>query len=603
MKSVLAVSLVTLLAGCSVAVLDDAGPAHSENVCSEDDDCSGGMCEDGTCQAREGTVRSVLFEVIPPADARTIAGVRFLKRIDDLDLRGGEQDLMLDRVAQVSGFVQAPRGADQQCTLPPSGVAARVTFTPTQPILGLSSGVYSTVTSVGNVVSGASGEQGQVFELSLPPGEYDVYVQDASEEPEASGAAAPAAVCRLVPGLRRSYRIEAGRVFLPIGLDVPAKLKVTVQVPVTGAQNLSGWTIDMLDPSSGKVVSSKATLAQPSDGRYEATLYYSAVGVAANELVRLTPPEHSNAPMVVLERSALELFRVGEALIDQIGVLPSAVSFQGQIELRGSSDPVPASLSLIANEIAQLEPGTLASFRRTVETDSQGRFDVQLLPGTYQAQATPSAASGAAATQTVLEVAASPAFQAGRVIEVNDLARLEGRVNAPTGQPLLGASVQAIATPSTRLVGLLDAALGEQPFVPRVSACSGRAELCVPVTDTDGYFSIEADPGVFDVSVRMPDDAGFAWLVRPRVPIDEQRHDLGALTLPLPVVYSGSVRAAETGPVPRALIRAYVYVDTKGNVQDLVADSDMGLKSVLQVAETRARDDGRFELRLPARLE
>jgi hypothetical protein len=163
--------------------------------------------------------------------------------------------------------------------------------------------------------------------------------------------------------------------------------------------------------------------------------------------------------------------------------------------------------------------------------------------------------------------------------------------------------VQAIATPSIRLVGLLDAALGAQPFVPRVSACSGRSDACVPVTDTNGYFSIEADPGVFDVSVRMPDDAGFAWLVRSRVPIDEQRHDLGALTLPLPVVYSGTVIAAETGPVPRALIRAYVYVDANGNVQDVGAESDMRLKSVLQVAETRARDNGTFELRLPARLE
>jgi hypothetical protein len=153
------------------------------------------------------------------------------------------------------------------------------------------------------------------------------------------------------------------------------------------------------------------------------------------------------------------------------------------------------------------------------------------------------------------------------------------------------------------LVGLLDAALGAQPFVPRASACSGRSQSCVPVTEANGYFSIEADPGMFDLSVRTPDDSGFAWLVRPHLSVTDQTHDLGRLALPLPVVYRGTVEAAETGLVPGALIRAYVYVDVSGNVHELNTESDMVLPSVLQVAETRVRDDGTFELRLPARLQ
>jgi hypothetical protein len=606
MKTVLAGSLVAFLSGCSVAVLDDAPPAHSENACSAESECGGGVCEDGACRAREGTFRSVLFEVIPPADARAIAGVRFLKRIDDLDPRGGYQDLVLDRVAQVSGYVHAEKAPEQQCAFPAS-VPARVTFTPTEPVLGLSAGVYTTVTGFKNLVSGSAGEtQGHVFELSLPPGVYDVYVQDAADESPPQGeAAAPTPACRLVPTLLRSVPIEAGRVIMSLPVDAPARLDVTVQLPVPGAQDLSGWTIDMLDPSSGKVVSTKAVLSQPAAGRYKSTLYYSAVGDAlkGHELVRLTPPENSNAPMVVLERSALELFTVGEALIDQVGAFPTPIRVQGQVERVGSSDPISASLSLIASEIHQLEPGTLASFRRTLQTDSEGRFEVQLLPGTYTVQATPAAASGAAATQTDLEIRVTPEVQAGRVIEVKDLARLEGRVNAPTGRPVFGASIHAAATPASSLVRLLDAALGAQPFVPRASACSGRSQSCVPVTEADGHFSIEADPGLFDMSVRTPDDAGFAWFVRPRVQIAEQSRDLGSITLPLPVVYRGRLTAVETGLVPGALIRAYVYVDSNGNVLNPNTGTDMSPKSVLQVAETRADDDGSFELRLPARLQ
>ncbi len=305
--------------------------------------------------------------------------------------------------------------------------------------------------------------------------------------------------------------------------------------------------------------------------------------------------------MVVLERRALELFTRGEALIDQIGVLPAPVHFQGQVERRGTSDPVSASLLLIANEIDQLEPGTLASFRRTLQTNAEGRFDVDLLPGEYLVQTTPAASSGAAATQTTLEIGRNE-YQAGQVIEVKDLARLEGRVNTLNGRPVLGASIHAVATPASGLVRLLDAALGAQPFVPRASACSGSSQSCIPVTDEQGYFSVEADPGWFDMSVRTPDDAGFAWFVRPRVLISEESYDLGAVTLPLPVVYRGTV-TAEAESVPGALIRAYVYVDSDGTVQNVSAESDMRLKSVLQVAETRARDDGTFELRLPASLE
>jgi hypothetical protein len=550
----------------------------------------------------------VLVEVIAPADARTIAGVRFLRRIDDLQPSGGVQHLTLDRVAHVSGYVHALKHPDQTCAFPANSAPARVTFAPTEPILGLPAGVYTTLTQFGTLVGDSAGEtQGHGFELSLPPGEYDLYVQDATEERVEQGHATAAAQgeCRVVPKLIRKVRIEAGKVIMRVPLTAPARLDVTVQLPVPGAQELSGWSIDMLDPSSGKVISTKAVLSQPSDGRYKCTLYYSAAEgeVEGHELLRLTPPADQNAPMVVLERGALELFTRGEALIDQIGVMPSPVSIQGQVERQGSPDPISASLSLIASEIDQLQPGTLASFRRTLETDPQGRFEVQLLPGKYKVQATPSAASGAAATQTPLDVAVTPSFQAGKVIEVKDLARLEGRVNAPTGRPVLGAAIHAIATPSTSLVGLLDAALGAQPFVPRASACSGRSQSCVPLTEADGHFSIEADPGMFDMSVRTPDDAGFAWLVRPQVRISEQWHDLGSITLPLPVVYRGTVTAAETGLVPGALIRAYVYVDSSGNVLNFNTTTDMHLKSVLQVAETRARDDGTFELRLPARLQ
>jgi hypothetical protein len=70
--------------------------------------------------------------------------------------------------------------------------------------------------------------------------------------------------------------------------------------------------------------------------------------------------------------------------------------------------------------------------------------------------------------------------------------------------------------------------------------------------------------------------------------------------MPLPIAYHGVVTAplaaGAAKPVPGAVLRAYVYVAGAGTTDLTKA------KSVLQIAETRADNDGRFELLVPADL-
>ena len=51
---------------------------------------------------------------------------------------------------------------------------------------------------------------------------------------------------------------------------------------------------------------------------------------------------------------------------------------------RANTEPALASVTLRATALDFLEPGTLASYERTVETGEDGRFQVELLPGTYR---------------------------------------------------------------------------------------------------------------------------------------------------------------------------------------------------------------------------
>jgi hypothetical protein len=90
---------------------------------------------------------------------------------------------------------------------------------------------------------------------------------------------------------------------------------------------------------------------------------------------------------------------------------------------------------------------------------------------------------------------------------------------------------------------------------------------------------------------------------------------VGQVPVPLPIIHRGVVQVPQGDrplPIGGALIRAYALRDPSGAfVEDPEAPvcepgsagESSCVRSVLQVAETRARDDGSFDLVLPARLE
>jgi hypothetical protein len=176
------------------------------------------------------------------------------------------------------------------------------------------------------------------------------------------------------------------------------------------------------------------------------------------------------------------------------------------------------------------------------------------------------------------------------------------------------------STCGTDPLGVLDISLGEDAFVPRPS--SGTVENgAFSIKEVDCGSCTTESPAIFDFSVRSQDGSRYPWFVRSGLSVSGDV-ELGRLTVPLPIIHHGVVEIPQVGQdaivIPNALIRAYVLRDQTGAVIaspaglsscQAAATSKSGtrpvrcIRSVLQVAETRAASDGHFELVLPSALE
>ncbi len=596
MRRSLLLALLLAPTGCALNSLESFSEDSARNQCTPDtvvEDCGeGAACNGGVCVAPQGDIDTVLFAITPPASGGPIAGVRFLKTVAGLREPSNSLLLGLEQPAHVTGWIDGalPDGCEPQ---------VQATFTPSDELLGLPATDYLTKS-----VSKCAGVACAGFDVSLPAGDYDIYVYPAANDPTAS-----VPPC-WPPMLLRRTAIESGDVAFAIPAPVAQKLTVDVVWPPVDPLNKSsppeslvGWSIDLLDRLSGHPVSRPVVLkdegtagdnglyaADP--GHYKAQVDYTQVVetdyTSGEEVVRLRPPpELETAPTLHWLREGLEVGSIqGETKVKP-DPLPAPITVAGWVESPSKAHEQ-ASLSFTAKAI----DGIVGSFARhtvSVDTLADGSFAVQLLPGSYRVEAVPQSGVGLGAKHEEWTLGAE-GYQAGRVVQLEDSATLSGVVSAgtPAGSPIGGAAVLAAATPSSVDVDPVARLTGNVPFLPRAE--NGA-------TGDDGSFEIGTDPGEFDVSVQPPEGSGFPWLVRPNVTVAVPGVGLGPLAVSLPILHRGKVELSHAGIVSGALIRAYVFVDASGPVADPKA-----AQSVVGVAETRAGDDGSFTLLLPSKL-
>jgi hypothetical protein len=620
--------LPLLALGCEVAAVESVAPAVAVNRCGEEDSppCTKGVatCENGRCVAIKGSFSTILLDIHVPASGTASSGLSYLWREDNVDLAGDTWDIQLAPATDVIGSVTASPyvmnpGSDDECVLEFAGqepgrtvpaaedgsIPVDVLFFPADRVLGIENAGYTAKVDTTLVEQSGGVPPSYVFQTSLPQGEYDLYVK-----PRAAAEGA----CQLPPWLYRRSPVVENDVGVGLKFPEPSRFELTVVwgAGMSPAQPPpEGWTVEMLDPISGRLVSTQAKLSPSGkDSELSAVIYYippEPLPPDKSELLRLTPPPNVTAPTVVFARSALELFSKGSGIIQQFQNYPDAVRVQGQVT---GSDALPAAatVTLTAKKIEGVEEGIFASFVRTVEVGAEGTFEVDLLPGTYRVLAVPtkptdgSGVRTSAVTEREWIVAAEPVTQAGKLIELDPVVKVSGTAFVPQGEPALGAAVVAVASPRSLQIDLLtQAAEGSTPFAP--SAESGTV-------GADGAFSMLADPGDFDISVRPPADSGFAWLVT-HYPVRQPTSEpavLGGLKMPYPVPYTGRVTVNDPNGgregkgsidgLAQALIRAFIYLDEKG----AYIDDPTRAASVLQIGETRANQNGDFELLIPANL-
>jgi hypothetical protein len=594
-------SVLWALTACNVASVQEQPNAIPQNQCTTDADCAVGSCADKMCRSNTGGFDTILFEVTPPADGTSIAGVQFLKRKDGLLSLDGTLDLALDPVAQVLGEVTVSstrncvpkfvRGDNVLATANDGSIPALISIVPSSGVLGL----FSSPLAAQAVIANQSSYR---FQVSVPPGQYDIYVQPSQQSDDG---------CPVPPQLLRNQAIN-GTVTLNIALPEPQTFALHVTgSPADGA--LNEWTADMLDPLSGRVISNvvQLALAPHSSTDYVADLSYLPVSgdkVAVDQLIRLSPPIGVIAPTLLLARSGLGLFSASSGTFDQLTSLPSPVHVEGAVTEDAMPLPVAASVMLVATNVAGINPGVLTSFVRTVSVGTDGTFGLDVLPGTYRVSAVPTGVTAPKQTPfaeatTEWVVGSSPSTQAGKVIEMSRALSVNGAAVDPSGNLYMtGAQVQAVASPASIVTDVLHQALGEANYVPRAASAT---------VDSKGEFNLYVDTGTYDFSVRPRASSGFAWLVQPGIPIGSTPATtagvgFGTLTLPLPVVYRGNLTVPGTtvgspSSVPGALISAYIYL--KGTTY--TADPTQA-DSVLEIAEARSDDTGAFTLLIPASL-
>lgn len=629
-----AVSL-SQVAGCTVRSLEDTEPGLSVNQCESSSNCpSGARCVDGRCLAESGAIETVLIEVVPPMLAEendrsgsSISSVRYLTEQTLPERASDALNLELRPIVRVTGAVDLSGLESNLCSLSDiESLVIEARFTPSEQLLGLPSTTYTSTVEATSVDSPVE------FVINVPPGYYDIYLKTTVSGGNCQ--AVPRLIRRKAIGVSSSNEMGAadeepiGDVRLPLMIGPPSTLTVKVKWP--GEESaLQGWTLAMVDSSSGQLISGQEVLSdypglQVHGFRYAPVEYATGPAPeipAETELLRLAPPENVVAPTLYAARVGLELFVANEAEIS-LKSLPRVVDVIGQVRLNDSNgevcatlpeaaDPgdgtpaeepcaVPFSVQVVSsagvNETSTfndtIPKGIFATYQATVETVDDLRFYVSLPAGEYRAIAVPEVDDyrhWAIGKDTwVLSSAESEVH--GKTVSVMPRARVEGQVSGAAAGTVTGFAVNMSASPAEVPSTILEVTRREAP-VPRASSTA---------LSEDGSFSIFADPGVFNLTVRPEAESGFAWLVRPGITITqtpEQRLD--DMRLPVPVRYHGSIQSLSLGGrVPDALVRAYVYLDGDGQ---LTRDASKA-HSVIQVGEARADAQGKYELLLPAEL-
>ncbi|XYH97626.1 carboxypeptidase-like regulatory domain-containing protein [Sorangium sp. So ce1128] len=587
------VALLACLSGstaCSIPL--EAMESGSMNACDSSTECgAGATCADvggqRACVSTSAHLDGLILEVRPRASRALSAEVSHL-----LDLDAGSGFPPHDAAGQVRSLdLGIPAPARVNATVRLGGVycgglagaqfPVRVEFRRVAPVLGLPAQSYSTASEPEvEPEDPAQADQepedasGQKFQIAIPTGNYHIYLVpqaylDCSDD--------------VPPPIFLPNQPIPEQWNLGINADDPAVLQGSLQVPQ--GVRVDGWKLDLVDPLTGSVISQVDVLAQrepqqpgtPTQVEFSVKFYWT--DNEKSPLIRLRPKEGDPRPTVYWELAAIALQgSTGNLNLSLLQLDAAARRVEGRtVDAQGN--PV---LSAVRIQSANIDRAPTAAYKLDTETDANGLFRADLPPGEYVIFARPINDTTKATARQPLKFPAGDDCFCGQSVLIPEAGTLRGHVQGPLGELMDGASV--LAVPSVgEVTTYLGQVLAPEPLLPRQA--SGFLHK--------GSFSLGADPGEFDFSVRPRPGSTYPWLVRPRLAVsatDAAVTELD-LTMPYPAVLQGGVRDGSGAPLDDAAVVAWLPVESK-TAQGTV-------KAAIQIGETRSKPDGSYVLPLP----
>lgn len=309
---------------------------------------------------------------------------------------------------------------------------------------------------------------------------------------------------------------------------------------------LDGFKVWLEDEVSGRRISTVRPLSGASTVvRLDTVNQKNPSGTtpAIREKVRLVvaPPASVLAVPTLVTPLFLASTNLGEWGYPQ---LPDPVAASGVVAIEGNGalNGVPARLVFTSNGILQRNASlsTFLRYQAVVSTDGNGRFATVLPPGVYYVTLEPAEGTGRAKvvveqpldlTQTRKDLVFRP---------VRTRMPVTGLVKLTSSRVLADAEVRAIP--------------GPEPPVPGTTGRPGRAR-----TGPDGRFTMELDPGQYDIVVDPQAGTGFPRVVVPTT-VQSTPVQLETIEVPPPVRVSITFRDPNPNLAGNPIVRATVRV-------------------------------------------
>lgn len=553
------------LIGCNFTA--EQMPMMLDNSCADDTSCAEGICDGDICIDDSGASVDVAIEVL--RSESDVWGLTPASWAFAAEPASGaiDRDLGLPATRQVRGTV---RWNDMR-------IPATLRFVRRMPasLDGLSPVAVEIQTL--REAAGADGVDAFDFGVILVAGAvYDVVVVPTTDMVMGDSGESTVPAVRSLPPLYLELAIDGGDpsepfrfdVEFPEGLTTPCsesrRTACTLEAEVFSAEGLAaipepGLQVRAIEVDTERVVSSIGETDE--DGRVTLRIGQTS----SDYLIRVTSsvgrdpfPAVSVDPEVVLaddrERKIIYIPRL------------RPIQASGRVQDVQNAPVAGATVRFLSTGIfGGTQLGLEGSFSASAVTSEDGTFSTELLPGFYSISVTPPGDIG-----NTWGVLTSEAAVAGEITSIETLTvppqvGLRGWVSTFREEVAPGVTVVARARPITD------------------SIATHRSQEVV--SNSIGAFAMSVDEGVYDMSVKVPSESGFAWLLEPGLSMNQDRGDLArSYRLRPPIPIRGFVLASDGSPVADAVIRGYVLME------------EGAMRRRLQIAETVSREDGSYQL-------